>query len=240
MNLRTGKGELLAEPNWWLLKSETNSNGEPSLAEVDVATASGVGAEVDVTMASRERSGQVDRSGPGHLVVARGKKPLSLLDWKIWTMARPRLWRYGDAANLYPDREVPLATREWAACLLLREELEYSLSDDVHESPVQNRFSGDWVALHMIAAVSRLTDQHAATYNFLKNGGMVFAKTLRGLSAEKLAQAARVSKDAGSSLQQLHTTPGIPREVKDALHAMNERRIQRRFRHRRPSSVLPS
>ena len=205
----------------WLLKSETNSNGEPSLAEVDVTTASGVGAEVDVTMASRERSGQVDRSGPGHLVVARGKKPLSLLDWKIWTMARPRLWRYGDAANLYPDREVPLATREWAACLLLREELEYSLSDDVHESPVQNRFSGDWVALHMIATVSRLTDQHAATYNFLKNGGMVFAKTLRGLSAEKLAQAARVSKDAGASLQQLHTTPGIPREVKDALRAMN-------------------
>ena len=55
-----------------------------------------------------------------HLFVARGKKPLSLFDWKIWSMAKPKLWRYGDAGNLF-DREAPLSTREWAACLLLRE-----------------------------------------------------------------------------------------------------------------------
>lgn len=55
-----------------------------------------------------------------HLAVARGKKPLSLWDWKIWTMARPRLWRYGDGGNLY-EREVPLSTAEWVACLLRRE-----------------------------------------------------------------------------------------------------------------------
>ena len=39
-------------------------------------------------------------------------------DWKIWTMAKPRLWRFGDAANLF-DREEPLSTREWAASLLV-------------------------------------------------------------------------------------------------------------------------
>ena len=55
-----------------------------------------------------------------HLLVARGKKLLSLFDWKIWTMAKPRLWRFGDAANLF-DREEPLSTSEWAASLLLRE-----------------------------------------------------------------------------------------------------------------------
>ena len=55
-----------------------------------------------------------------HLAVARGKKPLSLWDWKIWTMAKPKLWRYGDASNLY-ERERALSTTEWAACLLLRE-----------------------------------------------------------------------------------------------------------------------
>ena len=53
-----------------------------------------------------------------HLLVARGKKLLSLFDWKIWTMAKPRLWRFGDAANLF-DREEPLSTREWAASLLV-------------------------------------------------------------------------------------------------------------------------
>ena len=43
-----------------------------------------------------------------HLVQPRGKVPLSYWDWRIWTMARPTLWRFGDGANLYPDRETPL------------------------------------------------------------------------------------------------------------------------------------
>ena len=45
-------------------------------------------------------------------------------------MARPTLWRFGDAANLYPDRETPLTVGEWMRCMLLREEMEYSLSTD--------------------------------------------------------------------------------------------------------------
>eukprot|EP00435_Cladocopium_sp_Y103_P016526 s1305_g4.t1 len=53
-----------------------------------------------------------------HLFVARDKKPLSLFDWTIWSMAKPRLWRYGDAANLFDLREAPLTTAEWAACIL--------------------------------------------------------------------------------------------------------------------------
>ena len=79
----------------WLLPSET-SNEEPVEEDAD--------------------SGRAAK----HLLVARGKKPLSLFDWKIWTMAKPKLWRYGDAGNLF-DREEALSTREWAACLLLRE-----------------------------------------------------------------------------------------------------------------------
>lgn len=43
-----------------------------------------------------------------HLVQPRGKAPLSYWDWQIWTMARPTLWRFGDGANLYPDRESAL------------------------------------------------------------------------------------------------------------------------------------
>ena len=56
-----------------------------------------------------------------HLLVARDKKPLSFFDWKIWSMANPRLWRYGDAANLF-DREEALSTAEWTACMLRRED----------------------------------------------------------------------------------------------------------------------
>ena len=162
----------------------------------------------------------VDRNRPVHLAVARGKKPLSLWDWKIWTMARPRLWRYGDAGNLF-ERETSLATSEWAACLLLREELEYNMGEEHYSSPVGNRFSSDWVALHMMATVCRLTDQRAASYRFLTNGGMRFAKTLAGLTPDQLAQAARVSKESGASLQQIANNTGIPKEVKDAMMAMN-------------------
>ncbi|CAE7197789.1 tkt [Symbiodinium sp. CCMP2592] len=181
-----------------------------------------------------------------HLLVARGKQPLSLWDWKIWTMAKPRLWRYGDAGNLF-ERDTNLSTSEWAACLLLREELAYAVDGEPDEGdaalrpvlgsqpasdpseavrpvlgsqPTQNRFSGDWTALHMMATVSRLTDQRAAAYNFLKNNGMAFAKKLRELSAEDLASAARAAPQAGGT-DQFFKEAAVPQTVKDALHAMN-------------------
>ena len=53
-----------------------------------------------------------------HLVVPRGKAPLSLWDWQAWSQALPTLWRYGDAGNLYPDRETDLLTLEWMRTLL--------------------------------------------------------------------------------------------------------------------------
>ena len=160
---------------------------------------------------AQEADVQADSAASPHLLLARGKKPLSLWDWKIWTMAKPRLWRHGDAGNLY-ERE-GLSTSERAACLLLREELtEYAVpavadtssvsvsrepawrgEEQVvdYKTPAHNRFSGDWVALHMFATVARLTEQRAASYNFLRNGGMAFAKSIEKLTAEDLAMAAR-------------------------------------------------
>ena len=91
---------------------------------------------------------------------------------------------------------------------------------DTYVAPVQNRFSGDWVALHMMATVSRLTDQRAAAYNFLKNGGMAFAKNISQLSAEDLATAARTAHAAGGTMEQLLSNAAIPQSVKDALQAM--------------------
>ena len=73
----------------------------------------------------------------------------------------------------------------------------------------------------MMATVCRLTDQRAAAYSFLKNGGMAFAKVLGGLTADKLAQAARVTKDTGGTLEQMLNNTGVPREVKDAMQAMH-------------------
>ena len=51
------------------------------------------------------------------LEVPRGAAPLSLWDWRVWTQARPSLWRYGDAGNLDPRRTVSLLAQEWIACL---------------------------------------------------------------------------------------------------------------------------
>ena len=85
------------------------------------------------------RSGQTSRSDDNSsasgsaiplLQVPRGDKPLSLWDWQIWSMAMPCLFTYGDAANLYPDRETPLLTTEWIACLMLREELQYQVEGE--------------------------------------------------------------------------------------------------------------
>lgn len=59
------------------------------------------------------------------------------------------------------------------------QEMEYLLpGEETYTSPVGDRFSGDWVALHLMSPVCRLTDQRSASYNFLKNGGMTFANSI--------------------------------------------------------------
>ena len=107
---------------------------------------------------------------------------------------------------------------------LLHQEMEYSLPTDdrPYKAPVQNRFSGDCVALHMISTICRLTDQRHAAYNFLKNGGMAFAKSIQQLRKEDLAQAARVvDSPTGDALQQLLKNDAVPQTVKDAIQAMH-------------------
>ena len=95
------------------------------------------------------------------------------------------------------------------------------MNDDSFVAGVNNRFSGDWIALHMISTVCRPTDQRNASYQFLRNGGMAFAKTLSALKAEHLASAARmVDSSSGDSMQQLLQHTSVPKTVKDALQAL--------------------
>jgi hypothetical protein len=103
-----------------------------------------------------QASSSVDNSSSSsgtiaHLQQPRSSAPLSYWDWRIWTMARPTLWRFGDAANLYPDRETSLTLLEWMGCMLVREEMEYDLPTDkesftvrpADSGPEVNRFAGD-------------------------------------------------------------------------------------------------
>ena len=99
----------------------------------------------------------------------------------------------------------------------------YSLDSDEtpYTAPVKNRFTGDWVALHMMSTICRLTDQRNASYNFLKNGGMAFAKNLQELRASDLALAVRVVEPTwGDSLQQVLKNDAVPRKVKACFEAM--------------------
>ena len=63
------------------------------------------------------------------------------------------------------------------------QELQYAVDNDDVAPVVSNRFSGDWIALHMMSTVCRLTDQRNTSYQFLRNGGMAFAKTLSALES---------------------------------------------------------
>ena len=69
------------------------------------------------------------------LHVPRGRKPPSLYDWKVWSQARPTLWRYGDACNLCPLRDTDLLTNEWMDALMQREEMEYILPTEAEQQP---------------------------------------------------------------------------------------------------------
>ena len=129
-----------------------------------------------------------------HLQVPRDKKPLSLFDWRAWTQARPTLWCYGDACNLYPERRVPLLTREWITCLLRREEMEYCLDHNDDEFCVRdpdvpweiNRFAGGWVSLHLFATLFYLSERHQSAFACLKNGGLKWAEQVRHLAPEMM------------------------------------------------------
>jgi hypothetical protein len=118
------------------------------------------------------------------LGVPRGATPLSLWDWKVWSQARPNLWRYGDAGNLDPRRTVPLLAQEWMSYMCQREEMEYDVDTDTvpfrvranASEPEVNRFAGDWITLHLFATLFFLTERHQSAFAFLKNGGMKWAE----------------------------------------------------------------
>ena len=56
-----------------------------------------------------------------------GGTSLELLSRHAIHEARPSLWTFGDAGNLYPLRETFLSTLEWMECMCTREELEYPM-----------------------------------------------------------------------------------------------------------------
>ena len=161
-----------------------------------------------------------------HLTVPRGKRPMSLFDWRAWTQARPTLWCYGDASNLYPDREVPLTTREWICCLCRREEMQYDVrpgegytvraGDAAWEI---NRFTDDWTSLHLFATIDYLAERHQSAFAFLKSGGLKWAEQIRRLTPETLANAARLDHGSGG-LQSIAANKAVPLAVKQALNAM--------------------
>jgi len=159
--------------------------------------------------------------------VPRGSAPLSLWDWRVWSQARPTLWRYGDAGNLDPRRSVPLLTHEWITCMCLREEMEYAVEGDETEfrvrssegEPEVNRFAADWVTQHLFATLFWLTERHQSAFAFLKNGGMKWAEKVRHLTPETLANAARLDV-GGGGIQALVSNKTVPQVVREALNAM--------------------
>ena len=142
-------------------------------------------------------------------------------------MARPTLWRFGDAANLYPHREVPLTLLEWMCCMLLREEMGYHLPTDQKrftvrredDGPEVNRFARDWITHHIFSSLRVLASQQESSHAFLKNGGIGWANKVRHLTPEKLAQSARVG-GAGDNIRTLAQNKNTPNEVREALSMM--------------------
>ena len=162
-----------------------------------------------------------------HLQQPRSSTPLSYWDWRIWTMARPTLWRFGDAANLYPDRETPLTLLEWMCCMLLREEMEYDLPTDKakftvrpnDDGPEINRFAGDWITHHIFSSLRVLASQQESSHAFLKNGGIGWASKVRKLTPELLAQSARVGS-MGDDIRAIAQNKNTPQLVREALNMM--------------------
>ena len=114
------------------------------------------------------------------LQVPRGRKPLSLWDWRVWPQAKLHLWRYGGAANLYLDenleqgRATYLNSQEWIACKLSREEMEYDVypgegfsAQWPGEGMEINWFAEDWPTQHLFQTLYMLCEQKQSTFAFI-------------------------------------------------------------------------
>ena len=85
---------------------------------------------------------------------------------------------------------------EWMACLLLREEMDYSLPSEPPDTPFRakqqrpgmevNRFAADWLTLHLFTSLRLLAAQQESAHAFLTSGGMKFAKVLAELKPEQV------------------------------------------------------
>ena len=78
--------------------------------------------------------------------------------------------------------------------------------------PEINRCSADWVSLHMLATLNYLTERHQSAFAFLKSGGMKWAETVRHLTPEALAAAAR-AHSGGQGLQSLAANRALAQDT---------------------------
>ena len=105
--------------------------------------------------------------------------------------------------------------------------MEYDLASDTTpfrvsvdpSEPEVNRFAGDWITLHLFATLFFLTERQQSAFAWLKNGGMKWAQKVRHLTAETLANAARLSV-GGGGIQAILANKNVPQVVREALNAM--------------------
>ena len=84
--------------------------------------------------------------------------------------------------------------------LTCREEVVYSMpsgeegftANGLTDGGAISRFTDDWVTLHLMSTLYQLSEKKS-TFAFLENGGMAWARKVKGLSAETLASAARLT-----------------------------------------------
>ena len=114
---------------------------------------------------------------------------------------------------------------------MLREELQYQVpGEDVPSNAEDeagwsiNRFRESWVVQHMFATLYFLSERQQATYAFLKNGGIKFARRVKDLTPDAMAEAVRVS--GGGSLQAVASSANVPQLVRDALNCMQQSTAQ--------------
>ena len=119
------------------------------------------------------------------LVVPTGKHPLSLFDYKVWTMLDPVCFWYGDVAWGHPMRPQPISVQNFVELCCRREELEYRTAREVANNepcaalPV-NRFRSNYKVLRVLRTFWDLHSKIRSVYAFTSRRGN--SRALRSLS----------------------------------------------------------
>ena len=164
---------------------------------------------------------------PEQLRVPTTRKAESWWSPAYWSIARPTDFCYGDCAWGMKDQPVFLSVVEWERNIFRREELEYTLPDEIepYVATVTSRFRDSWYILHLLSSFWRVTEMTKSVHTFMKTPGAYAASSACAeITPEMLRDVQLKAQQGGkkTTLPSMLSDKDLPKQVRAAFNSMHQ------------------